>query len=222
LLAEYRGLRSLKAKEDFEAVMAYGQAEGAIEVKRPRSDPQGLIERVELLDVTKLAMILGEIPYAKRVEVARQTLAARFLDYPDLLDILSCWEMIKKVRSTGPDDAANWASACDVIDYCRAQVALGATETPVRDASARLFKDSKRIEFLVSRLDVLLGPPLRMMPGRKQRYYRSWASTASSSLCASQAISWFAGSVACSHWIVPTAHCPRRRCWALSLCPAKC
>lgn len=156
-LAEYRGLRSLKAKEDFEAVMAYGQAEGAIEVKRPRLDPQGLIERVELLDVTKLAMILGEIPYAKRVEAARQTLAARFLDYPVLLDILSCWEMIKKVRSTGPDDAANWASACDVIDYCRAQVALGATETPVRDASARLFKDSKRIEFLVSRLDVLLA-----------------------------------------------------------------
>lgn len=156
-LAEYRGLRSLKAKEDFEAVMAYGEAEGAIEVQRPRLDPQGLIERVELLDVSKLAMILGEIPYAKRVEAARQTLAARFLGYPVLLDVLSCWEKIKKVRGTGPDDAVNWASACDVIDYCRAQVALVATETPVRDASARLFKDSKRIEFLISRLDVLLA-----------------------------------------------------------------
>jgi hypothetical protein len=156
-LAEYRELRSLKAKEDFEAVMAYGQAEGAIEVQRPRLDPQGLIERIELLNVTKLAMILGEIPHAKRIEAARQTLAARFLGYPVLLDVLSCWEKIKKVRGTGPDDAVNWASACDVIDYCRAQVALGATETPVRDASARLFKDSKRIEFLISRLDVLLA-----------------------------------------------------------------
>lgn len=156
-LAEYRGLRSLKSKEDFEAVMAYGEAEGAIGVQRPRLDPQGLIERVELLDVTKLARILGEMPYATKVEAARQTLAARFLDYPVLLDVLSCWEKIKKIRGTGPEDAVNWASACGVIDYCRAQVVLGATETSVRDASARLFKDSKRIEFLVSRLDVLLA-----------------------------------------------------------------
>lgn len=156
-LSEYRGLRSLKAKEDFEAVMAYGQAVGAIEIQRPRLDPLGFIERVELLDVLKLAKLLGEVPHATRVQSAQQTLAVRFADYPVLLEVLSCWEKLKKVRSTGPDDAANWVMACDVIDYCRTQVALGTTETPVRDASARLFKDSKRIEFLVSRLDVLLA-----------------------------------------------------------------
>ena len=33
-------------------------------------------------------------------------------------------------------------------------------ETPVRDASARLFKDSKRIEALVPCLDVLLAASL--------------------------------------------------------------
>ncbi|PAJ86347.1 hypothetical protein [Burkholderia ubonensis] len=47
--------------------------------------------------------------------------------------------------------------ACDVITYCQAQVALGATETPVRDASARLFKNGKCIESLVPCLDALLA-----------------------------------------------------------------
>lgn len=156
-LAGYHALRSLKDKEDFEAVMAYGQAEGAIKVQRPRNDPQGLIERIELVDVAKLAMLLGEVPHAARVHTAKQSLAAHVVAYPVLLDVLSSWEKLKKIRGTGPDDAANWAMASDVIAYCRAQVALGATETPVRDASARLFKDSKRIESLVSRLDVLLA-----------------------------------------------------------------
>lgn len=156
-LSEYRELRSLKAKEGFEAVMAYGQAEGAIAVQRPRLDPQGLIERVELLDVAKLASLLGETPHAAKVQAARKTLAARSVDYPVLLDVLLNWDKLKKVRGTGPDDAANWAMACEVIDYCRAQVDVGASETPVRDASARLFQDSKRIESLVPCLDVLLA-----------------------------------------------------------------
>lgn len=155
-LSEYRKLRSLKAKEDFEAVMAYAQAEGAIMVLRPRRDPEGLIERVELIDVIKLASILGKVPNTVRVHVARQALAARLGEHPVLNDVLSSWDKLKKVRGTGPD-AANWAMACDVIAHCRAQVALGATETPVRDASARLFKDSKRIESLVPCLDVLLA-----------------------------------------------------------------
>ncbi|PZQ10812.1 Wadjet anti-phage system protein JetD domain-containing protein [Pseudoxanthomonas winnipegensis] len=156
-LSEYRELRSLKAKEDFEAVMAYAQSEGAIMVLRHRRDPQGLIERVELIDVVKLASILGKVPHAMRVQSARQTLAAHLGEHPTLIDVLSNWEKLKKVRGSGPDVAGSWAMACDVIAYCQAQVALGATETPVRDASARLFKDSKRIESLVPYIDVLLA-----------------------------------------------------------------
>lgn len=155
-LSEYRELRSLKAKEDFEAVMVYAEAEGAIMVLRPRRDPQGLIERVELIDVFKLASILGKVPHAVRVQSARQALAALLSEHPVLNDVLSNWEKLKKVRGTGPD-SATWAMACDVIAHCRAQVALGVTETPVRDVSARLFKDSKRIESLVPCLDVLLA-----------------------------------------------------------------
>ncbi|SCB14684.1 Wadjet anti-phage system protein JetD domain-containing protein [Cupriavidus alkaliphilus] len=156
-LSEYRALRSLKAKEDFEAVMAYAQAEGAIMALRPLRDPEGLIERVELVDVVKLASILGKMPHAVRVRSAIETFAAHLGEHPVLNDVLSSWEKLKKVRGTGIDAAANWAMACDVIAYCRAQVALGTTETPVRDASARLFKDSKRIESLVPCLDVLLA-----------------------------------------------------------------
>ena len=156
-LASYHALRGLKDKENFEAVMDYGQWEGAIKVLRPRHDPLGLIERIELVDVVKLANLLGEIPHSIRVQEAKQTLSVHLVAYPVLLDVLAEWETLKKVRGTGPDDAINWAMACDVIAYCRSQVALGAMETPVRDASARLFKDSKRIESLLSRIDMLLA-----------------------------------------------------------------
>lgn len=155
-LAEYRELRSLKAKEEFEAVLAYAQAEGAITIVRPQRDIHGLIERVELIDAVKLASILGEVPHAVQVQSARQTLAMYLAGHSVLNDVLSGWEKLRKVRGTGPDGAIKWVMACDVIAYCQAQVTLGATETPVRDASALLFKDSKRLESLVPCLDVLL------------------------------------------------------------------
>lgn len=156
-LSAYRELRSLKDKEDFEAVMAYAQAEGAIKLQRPRHDRQGFIERIELVDVSKLALLLGQVPHAVRVQVAKEQLAAHADNYPVLHDVVACWDKLKKVRGTGPEDAADWAMACETIAYCKAQVAQGAMDTPVRDASSRLFKDSKRIERLASRLDVLLA-----------------------------------------------------------------
>lgn len=156
-LAAYRELRSLRDKESFEAVMAHGQAEGAIFVKRPRNDPLALIERIELLDVSKLASLLGEVPLSQRIETAKQVMAARVAEFPILLEVLSKWERLRKVRGTGPDAAADWVDACEVIGYCRTQVGAGATETPVRDASARLFRDSKRVEALLPCLDVILA-----------------------------------------------------------------
>ncbi|WGY73334.1 hypothetical protein KEC55_31665 [Burkholderia cepacia] len=102
-LSEYHKFRGLKAKEDFEAVMAYAQTEGAILALRPRSDPQGLIERIELIDVAKLASILGKVPHAARVQSARQTLASRLGEPPILNDVLSSWERLKKVRGIGPE-----------------------------------------------------------------------------------------------------------------------
>lgn len=156
-LSEYRSLRSLQEKENFESAMAYAQAEGTIRVQRPRHDRQGLIERIELVDLEKLASLLGEVPHAHRVQAAKTAISAHFAEFPVLTDVLSSWVKLKKIRGTGPEAAADWSSACDVIAYCRSQVAAGATESPVRDASARLFKDSKRIEALAPCLDLLLA-----------------------------------------------------------------
>ena len=156
-LAPYKALRGLREKEAFEAAMAHAQAEGAVTIQRPRHDPQGFIERIELADLGKLALLLGEVPHGALVEQARGTLAPFTEAYPILHDVLACWVKLKNVRGNGPDDAAQWAMACEAIAYARAQVALGAVETPVRDASSRLFKDSKRIEKLVARIDVLLS-----------------------------------------------------------------
>lgn len=155
-LSEYHALRGLKAMEDFEAEMATAQAMGAITVHRPRRDRQGLIERIELVDIVKLASHLGEVPYAVQVQAARQALDTYLSRYPVLTDVLSTWDKLKTVRGSGPDVVHRWVMACDVIAYCTAEVARGATETAVRDASARLFRDSKRIEALIPYLDVLL------------------------------------------------------------------
>lgn len=155
-LSDYRALRSLQAKEAFEATMAYAQAEGAICNKRPSRDSQGLIERIELGDITKLASLLRKEPYSSRMRAAHRILLAHCAEFPILDEVLSSWRAQKKVRGTGPEAAPNWAMACEVVAYCRAQVVGGVTETPVRDASARMFKDSKRIEMLVPCLDVML------------------------------------------------------------------
>ncbi len=156
-LAAYKALRSLKEKEAFDAAMIHAQIEGAIKLQRPRHDPQGFIERIELVNLGKLALLLGEVPHGVLVDRARAALASLAEAYPVLYDVLACWEKLRNVRGTGPEDVVQWAMACEAIAYARAQVAIGNVETPVRDASSRLFKDSKRIERLVSRIDVLLS-----------------------------------------------------------------
>lgn len=159
-LKEYHGLKSLQAKEAFDAVMANAQRAGAILVHRPKHDPQGLIERIDLVDAGRLAEVMGEVRHADRVLAARQLLQARLAGFPVLEEVLERWEKLKKARGTGPDDAQTWLTAAAVVDYCRDQVASGATEIPVRDSSARLFRDSKVIESVVPQLDALLSGSL--------------------------------------------------------------
>lgn len=155
-LADYRGLRSLKAKEEFEAVMQHAQAVGAIRVVRPKFESHGFIERVDLVDAEALAQVLGRETNTSRVDRARKSILARCSDFPALEDVLQRWETLKKARGTGPEAFGDWLAACDVIEDCRSKVNDGASEIPVRDASARLFKDSKRIEQLVPLIDALL------------------------------------------------------------------
>lgn len=156
-LAGYRALQSLHEKERFESAMLLGQSEGAIKLQRPRFDPEGFIERIDLVDTGKLAALLGEASHASRVSVAGELLAAQLSAFPTLAEVLSQWARLKRVRGSGPGEAAAWKDACDVILFCRDSVESGALETPVRDASARLFRDSKRIEALIPFVDVLLS-----------------------------------------------------------------
>lgn len=155
-LREYHALRVLKQMEDFDAAMLYCQAEGAIQIHRPRHNSHGQIERIGLVDGVRLASLLGLIPHAQRVEDARQILQEHLNDFPVLHNVIAKWGLMKQVRGSSPEDASSWVAACQVIKHCRGQVAIGVAEMPVRDVSARLFKDSKRVEALIPLLDALL------------------------------------------------------------------
>lgn len=159
-LAPYRELRSLKDKEAFEDVLKHAEAVGAIRLTRPRFHPDGAIERVDLVDAKSLAAVLGDQTLAQRVEHAKRILRERTEAFPVLEEVLEKWGQLKHARRMKPEDAALWLDACEVVAYCREVVADGTLETAVRDASARLFRDSKRIEQLVAPLDVLLSGTL--------------------------------------------------------------
>ena len=155
-LADYHQLPRLQDKETYDAVMAHAQAEGAITLQRPRHEPQSFISRIELADADKLAAILGQETRAAQIRHATETLAACLADYPVLHDVLAAWAKLKNVRQTTPEHAARWQQACQTVSWCRAQEQRGITEMALRDASAQLFQDSKRIEKLLPCLDVLL------------------------------------------------------------------
>lgn len=153
-LAEYRALRSLQDKEAFDAVLERAQACGAVRLTRPRGDASGFIERVDLLDTQRLADMQGQPTHASLVAQASDMLQPCVQAFPALVDVLARWAALKTARGDGPQHAAAWLDACRTIAYCREQ---GERDIPVRDASARLFKDSKRIEALTRELDVLLA-----------------------------------------------------------------
>jgi hypothetical protein len=153
-LAEYHALRSLPDKEAFDAVLERAQACGAVRLTRPRGDASGLIERVDLLDTQCLADLLGQPTRANLIAQAAGMLRPYVDAFPALEDVLARWTALRAVRGDGPQHAAAWFDACRTIAYCREQ---GECDIPVRDASARLFKDSKRVEAIVPELDVLLA-----------------------------------------------------------------
>ncbi|WP_298079185.1 Wadjet anti-phage system protein JetD domain-containing protein, partial [uncultured Cardiobacterium sp.] len=145
-----------RQRKTYDAIMAEAQAQGAITLTRPRHEPQGFIQRIELADAAKLAALLGQETRAAQIRHATETLAACLADYPVLHDVLAAWAKLKNVRQTTPEHAGRWHDACQTVSWCRAQERRGITEMALRDASAQLFQDSKRIEKLLPCLDVLL------------------------------------------------------------------
>jgi len=155
-LTEYHASKTLRDKEDFEATMLHAQAEGAIRLVRPRLDPDGMIERVELSDIDRLAAVLGHSTVGSQVAAAEAAFASLMHSFPVLAEVVSQWRTLKRVRGSGVADYRDWVDAAATVEFCREAVRAGRLETPLRVASARLFNDSKRIEKLGAPLDVLL------------------------------------------------------------------
>lgn len=156
-LADYQATRSLADKEAFEAAMKAARAEGAVALTWEKGlGEEGFIQRVELIDLDALAKLLGVETAAIRLERAAAQLADLLTDFPILNDVLARWSNLKKVRTYGPEDAQDWADAARVIQFMTSARENRTVDEPIREVSARLFKDSKRIEKLAAPIDVLL------------------------------------------------------------------
>ena len=163
-LADYRSSRTLRDKDSFEAAIAHAQAEGAVRIIRPRHDKDGFIERIELVDLQSLARVLGRTTVTDQMREAEGALSPILVAFPVIEEVLKQWRGLRKVRGSEPADYRAWLDAASAIQFCRALVASGKLETPLRIASTRHFNDSKRIERLGSQIDVLLVSDLENPP----------------------------------------------------------
>lgn len=156
-LAAYRSERSLQAKESFETTMQAARVQGAVSLVW--DDPQegnGFIKRVDLADSLALAAFLGHTPLADVLASASAQFAPHLERFPVLNDVLQRWSQLRPVRTLHPVSVLDWLDAVTVIESARQAATGDAIPVPIREASYRVFKDSKRIEKLVGPVDVLL------------------------------------------------------------------
>lgn len=153
-LNDYRNLPSLQIKEGIEHEFRMARDTGAIALEWDRPGEKGFILRITLVDADRLANYLGIERSAHIVAQAREHLVPFLPRFPVLNDVIARWGTLKKVRMTDATQVVEW------LDAIRAVVALTerftGEDTPIREASARLFNDSKRLERLTGPLDVLL------------------------------------------------------------------
>lgn len=162
-LTPYRATASLHAKEAFENVILAAAAAGAVTVswdagyapRDGRSD--GFIRRIDLCGIGPLAVFLRRQLAGDKIARAAALLSPLQARYPVMSAVLARWARLKLVRGLRPEDAGDWLDATKVLDYCTTMRQDGQISTPIREASARLFKDSKRIEKLGVAIDMLLS-----------------------------------------------------------------
>jgi hypothetical protein len=157
-LADYRRFTSLQKKESYEVTMRAAQAEGAVALKWDNErTADGFIQRIDLSDARKLARFLGIVLAQDQVTHAEMQLLPLAERFPVIHELLQRWAQLRKVRGLGPDSVADWLDAVRTIESCRRDSGTEGISLPIREASARLFNDSKRIERLTGPLDVLLA-----------------------------------------------------------------
>ncbi|MBR8380490.1 DUF2399 domain-containing protein [Burkholderia cenocepacia] len=164
-LKPYLDSRSLLERESFEATIHAATDAGAVELtyERGQGSDRSII-RITLLDVAALATFLGRPTLRSILEVASALLANQFDSFPVLRSVFSRWERLFKVRGIGPDRAVDWVDAAAIITYMNQDARVHEEDLPIREVSAKLFLDSKRIEQLAAPLDVLLSGDIDAEP----------------------------------------------------------
>ena len=160
----YRELRNWHQKQECEETFLAARDRGHITLTRDKLNPNdGLIERIELLSVAGLAGFLGLDSYAAVLERARVALEPLRISHVVLDEVLQRWASMARVRGLDPQDIKGWLDAARVLDTCAHRTAQDA-QLPLREFSARLFRDSKRVEKLAVELDVMLCDSIESQP----------------------------------------------------------
>ena len=163
-LKRYSELRSWQHKQECDETFLAARDAGAVTLQRDKLNPKdGLFERIDLVDVQALAQFLGRSTYADQLAQTVAKLEPLKADFPVIQEVIGRWTGMAKVRGLGPQDAGAWIDAAKTIQACAAR-SQDAIAAPVREFSARLFLDSKRIEALTIQLDILLSGSVEDSP----------------------------------------------------------
>lgn len=160
-LASYHSTRSLTSKEEFETFMLAARAEGCISIEWDSGGsesriPEEMIRRVALADLTKLANFLGQPLLTDLIATATHTLSDCIDEFPILCDVLESWGKLRLIRGHGPERAHLFSDAAKLIRWTKVNFSDGESAS-IREASANLFRDSKRIEKITPVIDILLS-----------------------------------------------------------------
>lgn len=163
-LKPYSELRSWQLKQECDETFLAARDAGAVTLQRDKLNPRdGLFERIDLVDVQALAQFLGRSTYADQLAQTVAQMEPLKSDFPVIEEVIGRWTCMTKVRGLGPKDAGAWIDAAKTIQACAAR-SQDAIAAPVREFSARLFLDSKRIEALTPQLDILLSGSVEGSP----------------------------------------------------------
>lgn len=163
-LKPYRELRSWHQKQECDETFLAARDAGAVTLQLDKLNPKdGLIERVDLANVQALARFLGRSTYADQLARTIEQLESLKAEFPVISDVIGLWAGMAKIRGLGPQDADAWIDAAKTVRACAAR-SQDTIAAPVREFSARLFLDSKRIEALTPQLDILLSGSVEDSP----------------------------------------------------------
>lgn len=150
---EYTTLRTLPEFETFHARIAMAERAGALQVKREaRAGDGSSLLRLSVRDAAVLASHLGVSLLSERVAAAEWLLEPWRMRFPVLEAVLVAWGENRKLRGAGPEAAQDLADAASAV---AARLDDAGSERVLRRESARLFRDSKRLEKITRWLELL-------------------------------------------------------------------